>query len=1239
MAPLEMTDHGSHLDGANEQSFDANGERTVMDLKQAAMDAESAAERLRREVSANAKVLQNASHPNCPLSVWRRSSELAAPFNERVGNANGNSRNVMSDKSSSTRSLRALDALNNGSSRSNPGSFMSRSTAQAANSNIIDDLSGFDIPHAPPSVGTGRSASATDTGRHGVQARPSISQVKPPPRKRGRPPRSSYPLMSQPVVLHPRPSNTAPPQSASTSFASSATRSFTSFTSAASQQPTIEAPRSCDLCRQRHRKCSGAETNIWPCDLCRLSRRECVIDSHERSRPGPKARSTAKSGRKPGRKPGGTLSCEACRQRKHRCSAVEDRVWPCVECKQRQTECVPWNPAEQRGPGAGRALHAVELSSESDDEGEDFDEDLSENESPPNASIPNGTAQSGRRNPGRGTKEAIGNYYAERADFGLQERSTSRSSGTIEAKVDSFGRRQQHRGAAYERKRKTEAQETDRLPHYLTTSPASSFGRLLQLRESDCDARLNGRGVHQRLQGAIEENGLRKWRQLEGASKDIIVAEWSPNGRNYAVSTSTELDSTSRPYNKEKNFLWGDVQDDTLRELDDHHVLKARGETLGDRAVSASQQTSSIVDERLFTTVSSVCFSSSGKRMYSGSYDCTVKIWSASPRRSAIKCKQTLRHEGRVELLSISHTAPVQVLATAQSTQSQAISVYDVSEGSSNSMAPVRQFSHEREIKDALYPSALRWGILPSTKHLLLAGFAENNVDPWAEDRQGNLCLWDVEQGAPFIHLSPSSQNVFDVCWHPTLPVLAAGTSPGGPLAARRRQAKSVVKTFEPMKGPRRVYEFDCPALDINEIQFHPLDWQYVCAACTDGRIYVWDARRPDDILQVLEHGPGIEPLDEQQTTEQVDTGVRFMAWSSNGAHLYTGSSDGVVKCWNPFVAEEDKHVRDVATFDSAVMSGAFSPDYTHLLIGLCKGAVHVLSSAPWSANQEDNSDGPSAVEDSDLLEIEELMASTGKEVPEIQYLPPVRSKASEAAKRHREAEQVAQSGELCKDLRTILESSAHPKKQRRENKVLVSERGGGYKLYDGWDGPSTEEDSDLVFERGVSEKELSELCDSEFERTHKDSRSGQSATQNDIRKKHEKPVITNSSAAESSSHREVFLAKRSAIGKIPVRERTPTTTELPVGLERTEASTPTKTEETHTPTKTASAARRDGASAMPRSLYDSPHKPSRPAPDGWRPIRVAPPPRAYLQKQRHSVQEQASRAKAQGNMVVLDDD
>jgi len=50
-----------------------------------------------------------------------------------------------------------------------------------------------------------------------------------------------------------------------------------------------------------------------------------------------------------------------------------------------------------------------------------------------------------------------------------------------------------------------------------------------------------------------------------------------------------------------------------------------------------------------------------------------------------------------------------------------------------------------------------------------------------------------------------------------------------------------------------------------------------------------------------------------------------------------------VVKRWNPYLAPEDSHVYDVFTGKAAIMSGAFSPDYSRLLIGEDGGRLNML--------------------------------------------------------------------------------------------------------------------------------------------------------------------------------------------------------------------------------------------------------------------------------------------------------
>lgn len=76
---------------------------------------------------------------------------------------------------------------------------------------------------------------------------------------------------------------------------------------------------------------------------------------------------------------------------------------------------------------------------------------------------------------------------------------------------------------------------------------------------------------------------------------------------------------------------------------------------------------------------------------------------------------------------------------------------------------------------------------------------------------------------------------------------------------------------------------------------------------------------------------------------ERLDTGIRFCSWGHDRRKLYTGSSDGVVKSWDLYRAPEDVFVKDVVQLNSGVMSGAFSPDFTSLLLGEVNGTINVL--------------------------------------------------------------------------------------------------------------------------------------------------------------------------------------------------------------------------------------------------------------------------------------------------------
>jgi len=505
-----------------------------------------------------------------------------------------------------------------------------------------------------------------------------------------------------------------------------------------------------------------------------------------------------------------------------------------------------------------------------------------------------------------------------------------------------------------------------RKAYYVPQPVSRDFGSLLRHREV---ARGNWRApcvninlINAALRTHLAQN-LRCWRSWTGASKDIVTTAWAPNGLTYAVGASTEMDNLNIQYNRPNNLLHGDRGMNSLTELPDHYIDRPRPETIesGDNSL---QGTYNAVDPELYTTVSHICFGYESDLLFTASFDKTVKIWDVASGGKA-KCVQTLQHQAKVELLSLGHQ-PMRILATGQRAIKNSIMLYDIDkyglkDSPTDATATLKSDRAFKSPKFNIYPTCLLFGPSQSSECLLLAGFSESRTD-FMPDQEGDLVLWDVETLQP-IKLRPSTQAVQDIAWHPSRPIFAAATVPGSRLNLTHRRTQSVIRTYHPKEGPSRVMEYECPALDINDIRYNPFDDHYISAGCTNGTTYVWDKRMPETILQKLRHGPPIDTLDPDLTREEQDTGVRFTGWSRDGLYLYTGSSDGTIKCWNIFVSPEDAFVREIAHFDAGVMTGAFSPDQRELVVGLSKGSVHILSSAPHTQDPTDDADEGSDTE------------------------------------------------------------------------------------------------------------------------------------------------------------------------------------------------------------------------------------------------------------------------------------
>lgn len=171
---------------------------------------------------------------------------------------------------------------------------------------------------------------------------------------------------------------------------------------------------------------------------------------------------------------------------------------------------------------------------------------------------------------------------------------------------------------------------------------------------------------------------------------------------------------------------------------------------------------------------------------------------------------------------------------------------------------------------------------------------------------------------------------------------------------------------------------FDPPEQQFSRILIvcrpNSLAYSYVAAGCTDGKIYVWDTAGDDLPMCVLQHGGkhdrmfvNICLLEANVTSEPVeefigekeleDVGVKFITWGTTADRLYTGSSDGVVKVWN-IRHGKSVHLRDLIEVSGPITAGAFSPDYTKLVIGDGSGRVYLLTLENETVEQKPSGNG-----------------------------------------------------------------------------------------------------------------------------------------------------------------------------------------------------------------------------------------------------------------------------------------
>ncbi|KAI0437747.1 WD40 repeat-like protein [Xylaria telfairii] len=439
-----------------------------------------------------------------------------------------------------------------------------------------------------------------------------------------------------------------------------------------------------------------------------------------------------------------------------------------------------------------------------------------------------------------------------------------------------------------------------------------------------------------------------EWTNCAG---DIMTVSWLSN-TDFICGTTTHSDSHNQQYNKPGNLLLGSAATNTLRAYPDHRIIRPIVSS-GDNALDSMVASQ---DPWLFTSVVSSDYDPSCGLAFTSSFDRTVKVW--KPRDGSMVALGTWGHDGRVNFVLTSKNG-MSTVATAADVPTAAVRVYHLDQSNisgsrydSYSCTRVHDEDYVPSEKWAYYPAAIRWGVAPDVNHLLLIGYSPRSPTgkehEIPEDKRdtGELCLWDTITRAQVRVSSAKTQNVFEVAWHPSRASFAAATSASKALERTDELCRTQVRIFE-MNHETGQYgaikTLDCAAIDINELSIMPncLLYSYIAASCTDGKVYVWDTAGSDLPMCVLEHGDPVEELLGER--EEEDVGVKFTAWATTADRLYTGSSDGVVKVWN-IRHGKGVLIKDLIEVAAPITYGAFSPDFTRLVVGDGSGRVYLLA-------------------------------------------------------------------------------------------------------------------------------------------------------------------------------------------------------------------------------------------------------------------------------------------------------
>ncbi|HSQ68442.1 MAG TPA: TIR domain-containing protein, partial [Steroidobacteraceae bacterium] len=275
--------------------------------------------------------------------------------------------------------------------------------------------------------------------------------------------------------------------------------------------------------------------------------------------------------------------------------------------------------------------------------------------------------------------------------------------------------------------------------------------------------------------------------------------------------------------------------------------------------------------------ISSVDFSPDGKRIVSGGWDGTVRLWDVDSAAAIGTPFQG--HSGSVESVAFSQDGRRIASGSADGTAR----LWDAESGAAISV-PLE--GHKGVVTSVAFS--------PDGERIVSGG------------RDGTVRLWDGENGALIgAPLEGHQSLVRSVAFSPDGKRIVSGGEDG---TMRLWDAASGAAIGAPLEGHEHPV--------VGSVAFSP-DGERIVSGGDDGTVRLWDAETGAAIGAPLEGHKG---------------GIRSVAFSPDGARIVSGSWDGTVRLWNAASAASVGVV--IGRHESIVRSVAFSSDGDRVVSG-----------------------------------------------------------------------------------------------------------------------------------------------------------------------------------------------------------------------------------------------------------------------------------------------------------------